>query len=500
MKLGRNLIAGLSNSIWSALLGLAVVPFYLKYLGIEAYGLMGFFATTQALLQILDMGMAPTINREVARCNASGNLREAGKLLHTLALVYWSMALVIAILIFVLAPWIAGYWLQSKQLSAQTVSYAVMLMGLVVACRWPIGLYQGAVIGAQRITVSSGISLVMTTIGSLGGLMILAYVSPTIEAFFIWQACVSLFYTIILRAAAWRIVGKQTGIRFDIIKLQSIWRFTAGMSGVGLTALVFTQLDKIILSKLLGLAEFGHYMLAITVVTSLSILIGPLFNVIYPQFCALVVIGDTNKLKNLYRWGTRILAMFLFPIAMALAVFSENIIIVWTGNPGLASSVAPLISLLVIGSALNGVMYFPYALQLSYGMTWIPLAINLVLMCFLVPLLIYLTSLYGALGGAMAWLISQVVYVISGPWLTHRFVLKGLGLGWFFEDVGIPFGVSTLVGVVGYFGIQKGGYSVYQKLIWAVGLVVLSSTLIVLMTKPLRRVVWNYARQKKCAI
>ena len=79
MTLGRNLLAGLANSIWSALLGLAVVPFYLKYLGIEAYGLIGFFVTTQALLQLLDMGMAPTINREVARCSASGNLQEAGK-------------------------------------------------------------------------------------------------------------------------------------------------------------------------------------------------------------------------------------------------------------------------------------------------------------------------------------------------------------------------------------------------------------------------------------
>ena len=81
MSLGRNLLAGLASSVWSALVGLAVVPFYLKYLGIEAYGLIGFFATTQAVLSLLDMGMAPTINREVARRSASGDLKEAGKLL-----------------------------------------------------------------------------------------------------------------------------------------------------------------------------------------------------------------------------------------------------------------------------------------------------------------------------------------------------------------------------------------------------------------------------------
>lgn len=109
MTLGRNLIAGLANSAWSALIGLAVVPFYLEYLGIEAYGLIGFYATTQALLQLLDMGMAPTINREVARCSAGGEMQEAGKLLHALAVVYWGMAAVIALLMLVFAPLIAEY-------------------------------------------------------------------------------------------------------------------------------------------------------------------------------------------------------------------------------------------------------------------------------------------------------------------------------------------------------------------------------------------------------
>ena len=141
MTLKRNLLAGLGNSAWSALVGLAAMPFYLKYLGIEAYGLIGFFVTTQAVLSLLDMGMAPTINREVARCSATGNLNEAGKLLHTLAVVYWIMAGLIALVILALAPLIAGYWLQSKQLLPETISHAVMLMGLVLACRWPIGLY-----------------------------------------------------------------------------------------------------------------------------------------------------------------------------------------------------------------------------------------------------------------------------------------------------------------------------------------------------------------------
>lgn len=498
MKLGRNLLAGLTNSIWSAIVGLAVVPFYLKYLGIEAYGLIGFFVTTQAVLSLLDMGMAPTINREVARCSASGDLKEAGKLLHTLAVVYWSMAGVIALLILVLAPWIAEDWLQSKQLSAQTISHAVMLMGLVVACRWPIGLYQGALIGAQRLAVSSGINMVMVSIGSLGAVAVLAFISPTIEAFFIWQACVGLVYAITMRTAAWRIIGKLDLIRFDLDKLKSIWRFTAGMSGIGLTALVFTQLDKVILSKMLGLEEFGHYMLATVVVSGLYVLISPVFNVVYPRMTALVATGETEKLTDLYRLGTRMLAAVIFPVAMVLAIFAGDLVLVWTGNPGIASSVAPVIALLAIGSALHGMMHFPYALQLAYGITRLPLTINAILMIVLVPLIIFFALKYGALGGAMAWLALHVLYVLLGTWLTHRRLLKGVGAKWLLQDVGMPLILSIIVGLIGrHYVAQSEEYSVFMKLIGGGTLALVASALSIAVSHQLRTAIQSSLKWKK---
>ncbi len=491
MRLKKNLLAGLASSVWTALVGLAVVPFYLKYLGIEVYGLIGFFVTLQVILSLLDLGLAPTINREVARCSASGNMREARTLLHTLAVVYGVTACMIALLIYALASLIANHWLQSSYMSTDTLERAIMLMGLVVACRWPTGLYLGALMGMQRLTVSSSVSIVMTTIGSFGAVAILAFVSPTIEAFFIWQAGVALLYVAVIRWAAWNVIGREGVGKFDVDGLKRIWRFTAGMSGIALTAVLFTQLDKVILSKMLGLAEFGYYMLATTVVSVLYFLIMPVFNAMYPRFTALVASGETEKLADLYRLGTRLLATVLFPIAMVLAVFAEDLVSLWTGNPAIAASVAPIVTLLAIGSALHGMMYFPYALQLSYGMTRLPLTINAILMVVLVPLIIFLTLSYGTLGGAMAWLVLHVLYVMLGTWLTHRRLLKGMGGKWLFQDVGIPLVLSLLVGLVGHYAIQGAAYSDYVELVYGGALVLLASLLSLAVSPQLRAVLLN---------
>jgi O-antigen/teichoic acid export membrane protein len=489
MSLSRNLFAGLANSIWTALVGLAVVPLYLKYLGIEAYGLIGFFVTMQALLQMLDMGLAPTINREVARYSADGNLIGVGKLLHTLAVVYWSMAVVIALLLVAFAPLITNHWLQSKHLSPQVITHSIMLMGLVVACRWPIGLYQGALIGAQRLAVSSSVSITMVTLGNFGAVAILAFVSPTIEAFFIWQAGVSLVYAVTMRWAAWRVISRNKKIGFSLDQLKHIWRFSAGMSGLAFLGLLLNQLDKVILSKLLTLEAFAHYMLATVVVSGLFVVVSPVFNVIYPRFTALVVAGDTEKLVDLYRMGTRALATILFPTTMLLAIFSEDLVHIWTGNIDIASQVAPIISVLAIGTAIQGVMYFPYALQLAYGMTRLPLMICAIMVIVMIPLVIFFAWTYQALGGAMAWLTINILYLLLGTWLTHRYLLKRIGKKWLSQDVGIPLMLSIVAGLVGRYGIQEMASPVYWKLIFGCGLALSVFLLSVLLSSQLRLLV-----------
>ena len=43
LSLGRNVIANYIGRTWAAILSILFVPFYVKFPGIEAYGLVGFF-------------------------------------------------------------------------------------------------------------------------------------------------------------------------------------------------------------------------------------------------------------------------------------------------------------------------------------------------------------------------------------------------------------------------------------------------------------------------
>jgi O-antigen/teichoic acid export membrane protein len=447
MRIGRNLAAGLASSIWTALIGLAVIPFYVRYLGQEGYGLVGFLATAQAVVQILDLGLSTSINREIAREAESGGWSDAPALLHSVAAIYWVMAGVIALATLALSHFIAATWLRAEGFAAGDLVYAVALIGVVIACRWPGQLYQGVLMGARRIVAASVLNIAFVTLASVGAVLVLALVSPSVPAFLLWQAGVWLAFTLCARAVSWRVIGRERA-RFDRRQLGRIWRFSAGVTAITICGIALSQLDKVVLSKMLGLAEYGQYMIAFALAGTLYLLSAPLFNAVYPRFSGLVQSGDAVHLVQTYRLSVRLLGTILFPIAMLFSVFPEELIQAWTGDPELARAIGPLLPILAIGTALHGVMYVPFALQLAYGTTKLPLTISVILLAVATPLTVVLVLAYGALGGALAWLALHSLYLVLGTWMTHRHVLKGLGLKVIAFDIGVPLAAATSVGLL----------------------------------------------------
>ena len=279
--------------------------------------------------------------------------------------------------------------------------------------------------------IASALNATLITLAAAGALVILAGVSPTVQAFFAWQAFAALVYTVVVRGVGWRVLGRE-GRRFNRRTLEPIWRFSASVAAINVTGIALAHVDKFLLSRLLTLQAVGQYMLAFAVASVLYLLSVPIFNVLYPRLSALVQAGDWARLSDTYHLSTRLLAAIVFPFGMFLSVFATDLVHVWTGNATIAQDVAALMPMLAIGVALHGVMHVPYALQLAHGTTRLPLTINGVLMLVFLPLVIVLANIHGATGGAWAWLVFQLLYLLLGTWLTHR-TLPGdkVCAGWF---------------------------------------------------------------------
>lgn len=132
-------------------MSLAFIPLYIKYLGVEAYGLIGLFALMQTLSRLLDMGMAPTLGREMARFSGGSSSTESIlDLLRSIEMLVAVIALLIILGVGLGSSSIASSWLQSEILSSQVVARAIVIMGLVLALRFVESVYRSAIVGLQR--------------------------------------------------------------------------------------------------------------------------------------------------------------------------------------------------------------------------------------------------------------------------------------------------------------------------------------------------------------
>src|SRR5439155_24834642 len=189
----RNIVANIAGKGWAALLSLAVLPAYVHFLGIEAFGLIGFFLSLMAILSLLDLGLGTALNRQFAQYSMqSGKAQEMHDLLRTLEVIYWLIGVAIGVTMAALAPAIAAYWLKPQQLSAQIVSQALAMMGIAIAFPWPRALYGGGLVGLQRQVAFNLLSSITATVNNLGGVLILWLVSPTLQAYVAWSMVLSL--------------------------------------------------------------------------------------------------------------------------------------------------------------------------------------------------------------------------------------------------------------------------------------------------------------------
>lgn len=437
MSLKRNLVANYLGQAWTGLIGLAFVPLYVKYLGVESYGLIGIFALLQTWFMLLDMGMTPTLNREMARFTAGAHGAQAiSDLLLSIERVGAAIAGLIGVLIWAASAWLATHWLSAEQLSPATVARAIALMGAVVALRFLEGLYRGALLGLQRQVFFNIANSLFATLRAAGAVAVLVWWSPTIEAYFLWQAVVSVVAVVALATAVYRgLPPSPAPPRFSRQALADIRNFAGGMLATSFLAILLTQIDKVLLSRLLSLEDFGYYTLAATVGAAVYLLITPVTQSFYPRLTELAVKGDQRELARVYHRGARLVTLLATPGALMLAAFGEELLLLWTGERLLAQRVAPLMALLACGTLLNGFMHIPYMLQLAHGWTSLTVRINLVAVALLVPAILWATPRYGAVGAAWAWILLNAGYLIVGIQFMHRRLLAYEKWRWYLDDL-----------------------------------------------------------------
>jgi O-antigen/teichoic acid export membrane protein len=433
-------------------LAFAAIPILFSELGAEAYGLIGLAVTLESLFTVLDLGLSTTVNREVARNIGTEQPPEINRdLLRTLEVVYWPIGLVILASVLAASGWIASSGLNTSDLSARTVEFAFAVLAFTLTIRWPMSLYAGVLRGLQAQLLSNGLMVFGTFVRLVGGVAVVIWVSPTIEAFFLVDLVGSSLQALMLAVAAWRSLPSGRGLpKFRIEILRSLWRFALAYNGVVVLFQILLQSGVLFVAKLLPLQEVGYYAVASSLAGVVVYVPYALVDASFPRFTAVLERGDAAVFKRIYGLALDISATAVMAIAVPIIFFSGDLLLVWTRSSAVSAGAASTAALIATGNLFYALWALPYIALVAAGMVRLPLVVNLIVVPLALVALPFAISVAGLLGAAAVWLAASAVLLAVYPVALERRVGGSGGVSTWFRPAAI-----VLCAVAAFSGLAR---------------------------------------------
>jgi O-antigen/teichoic acid export membrane protein len=408
--------------------------------------------------------VTPTIARQIACVRGKGKneIISFHRLLHTIESFFLFLSISIGIIVWIASPWLSTQWLSVKNISLPIVENCIAIMGIIIGMRFFASLYRSGIQGMEHQVWLNTANITIATMRFVLIYVILRWISQNPLDFFLFQLVVSVIEILIMSMKFYKIVP-SVGERDEKVwgfywpSIRPVLPFISGIAFTSFLWVFLTQTDKLILTHYLPLREYGYFALAVVAANGILLLSSPISNSILPRMTLLLSQGKEVEMITLYRKSTQFVAAIIIPVTGVMALYSNYILYVWTGNKDVALSAAPILTWFTLGNGILTVGAFQYYLQYAHGKIGLH-AINTSINALVqIPIFIYAALTYGAFGAAFSWFIIRLVAFLVWPPIVHRVFAPGIHVQWLTKDI-MPVLLTTSVLLIFFNMIISDGF------------------------------------------
>jgi O-antigen/teichoic acid export membrane protein len=439
--LSKNVIFNLVGQALALAIGFIAVRFIFRQLGPDIFGIIYFNITLAAVLTtVLELGVLATTVREIS----SHYDTEPGyiiSLIRTASLLYWSVGVVVVVVVFLIAPLLVEKWINLTSIDAGTAATLLRILSVGTMVALPRALYTSLFRGRQRMAINNVIDLATAISQQLGVVLLLRLGSgPYLIA--AWLSASVLISIVAYLVIAGRLFSWRAMIPgFDSSVVRRNLRFTTLMMSNSLLATVLNLTDKLVVSKLLAVSEFGLYGFASATIGRATLVTAAIGQAALPAFSSLFKKGyhvellrQYHKLQDLVCYGT--LPMFGAIVFGAIPAYT------YLFNSTIAERLLLPTAFLALGFYMSAAVYTAYTVSVAMGKPQILLRANVLAVFMVVPVTVLLILAYGITGAAASLVFYQAfafLYVVPRicrqclqirpmSWYAHFFKAFGLGV------------------------------------------------------------------------
>lgn len=430
--------------------GIVTLPLLLNYVGAEGFGLIGVFTLLYSLSALLDMGLLPALSRDISRLrDLPAEHWRLRTLVNSVEIFFAGVAITIAITIVACSGWIASKWLTPDRLSTELVTHSLWIMAATLSIRWMAALNRSGIVAYEKQVWINCFDIAISTLRFPVSILVVMVTTGDLITYFTYQASVGALEFVGLRWKFHRLLPGTSGRTqwFSAAELKRILPFAGGIAYATIVWVLLTQLDKLILSRVLQLSEYGYFVLVVTITAGISMISTPISRAILPRMTSLVAAGSIAQMLEVYQSATRYVVCVATPVTLIMALWPHELIFAWSGERAAAEWASDILPLYAIGGGIISITSFQYFLQYAHGDLRLLTRFNTFALVLNVPLIIYAAFEYGAIGVARVWFAFRVLSFLIWVPIVHSRLAPGIHVRWMTLDV-LPSFLACLIPIL----------------------------------------------------
>lgn len=441
----RQLIANIIGRAWMLFSNILFLPVYLRILGVENFGVIALFMAVASLVVFLDMGLSPTLSREL---NDQGRSKsEKHDVLFSYEIIYAGLTGTVILFAALVPQEVFRALVSVADFNRPEIRDSLRWIVISAAAQLWLNFYIAALFGVERQITGNAITISASVVRS--ALVILPlWLFRTPLAFLIWHLSFTIFYIFIARFFLYRVMAPDD-VRVPTFNLRLVlrnWSFTASIFLISIAAAFNTQIDKLFIGRLIGVEALAPYSLTVTLAQLLVLGISPLSLLILPRMIRFISGGNSSTATEIFQVAHRVVSVLICSCAGVMISFGPFLVEIWTGRRVMAEQVSPYLPMLVLGYCLLALQVMPHNLAIAHknmrGSLFIAASIFIT-----IPAYWILIRLFGPKGAALTWLSLQaIVFPLYFYWVVRAHTLEKKIVRMLFSTVFIPFGLSITVG------------------------------------------------------
>ena len=398
----------LRNTTWhyggafvSLAVGLVLVPVMVRHLGDTLFGLWVLVSAVSEYTRLLDLGLAPSIMKWVARYRVEDVQEEMNDFLSTMFVAYLGIGL-LALAGAVSVAWVFGRVFTVSLDHIGIARSLLLITGVTLAINFPLSIFGAVLTAYQRADINDALSILHRLLG-LGLIVGVLSAGHGVVAVALVQLSVTVMTHGLRILLVWHVnpaIVLRLG-RFQRQRIRAVQDYSFFVFVQACARQVVLKTDEVVIGLFLPLAAITPYSIGLRLANALRTLAEQFVDVLFPVAADLHAKHRTIELRRVALVGSRVALGLGVPPALGVLVLAGPLISVWVGHRYAASASV-------------------VAIVLACGMTaamihWVPMTIARAVGHVRVPGLV-------AVGEAMANLILSVL-------LVRPFGIIGVALG-----------------------------------------------------------------------